>query len=657
MISEDAFSSEIDNFYNAGCNDAGSGQPPMVGDMDYEEKVAYMKGYNARKKMKLNLNEARTIGPIKINLLKRLVQTNPNMDNEKLISELPSEWFDIWEGAYTEIQRVINDEKTKIMYGESYQKENTNSKVIDAFLANTFSTINQRKVWGTEHLKIKYSYSGNNGWGVMNYLTWLLFRSDTTGRLYFNIQKYSRTTTKIQSYINMRIPPDTIKVRGDEMISITNGNENVGDREEEESYKRNESKENKMKYTLVEEKRPVNEMISPTNVSSNLDQRDTLDRISTSDIRLPENPTDEDRFMVQAQKTFKQRYGRKPDMKVKEEKDEVMRYFSRLTPNYRQDTQEKDGLQTFDDEKKVYKLVDSQTKTEKESTTKPQYRLKTEHIMDDDDPMKEPIEHEDGMSDCCGAQIKWGDICCECGEHCEAVFDDDVIEDTIENIDSHKEEPETAFFGNEADDYETDEFNPDHGFGELDRSEYRGNDYGLDESTEPKEFILVEEVNTNPEAEVIEPTKSYTITKLEDVHTLTEANLFNYLMQIINDPKLWKALGEWFTNSKNTKDVNTGIHEIMNGAKGIKNDYLTPALKALKTSVSDDEITQISDTLEALLIKDFTKDYAKPESKQSFIVALKDAIKKIGDTKSAEARQPAKPVAKPAEKAEITVEK
>ena len=32
-------------------------------------------------------------------------------------------------------------------------------------------------------------------------------------------------------------------------------------------------------------------------------------------------------------------------------------------------------------------------------------------------------DFEDGLSDCCGAQIIMGDICSECGEHCEAVVD------------------------------------------------------------------------------------------------------------------------------------------------------------------------------------------------------------------------------------------
>lgn len=25
------------------------------------------------------------------------------------------------------------------------------------------------------------------------------------------------------------------------------------------------------------------------------------------------------------------------------------------------------------------------------------------------------------VSNCCGAEVKWGDICCACGEHCDLV--------------------------------------------------------------------------------------------------------------------------------------------------------------------------------------------------------------------------------------------
>jgi len=40
--------------------------------------------------------------------------------------------------------------------------------------------------------------------------------------------------------------------------------------------------------------------------------------------------------------------------------------------------------------------------------------------------------YENGVeSNCCGTQIKWGDICCACGEHCEAVDLDEYENDEI----------------------------------------------------------------------------------------------------------------------------------------------------------------------------------------------------------------------------------
>lgn len=44
----------------------------------------------------------------------------------------------------------------------------------------------------------------------------------------------------------------------------------------------------------------------------------------------------------------------------------------------------------------------------------------SEDFIDDMD-----YDFEDGISDCCEARIIHGDICSECGEHCEAVGDFD----------------------------------------------------------------------------------------------------------------------------------------------------------------------------------------------------------------------------------------
>lgn len=40
-------------------------------------------------------------------------------------------------------------------------------------------------------------------------------------------------------------------------------------------------------------------------------------------------------------------------------------------------------------------------------------------------------EFEEGISDCCGAEVIWTDVCNKCGEHCE-VIKEEVEEDERE---------------------------------------------------------------------------------------------------------------------------------------------------------------------------------------------------------------------------------
>ena len=67
---------------------------------------------------------ARTIGKVKIKKLKELVnkvieEEHDNLFNmdisknaveEKVIDRVPEEWFDIWESAWSEINRIVQDE-------------------------------------------------------------------------------------------------------------------------------------------------------------------------------------------------------------------------------------------------------------------------------------------------------------------------------------------------------------------------------------------------------------------------------------------------------------------------------------------------------------------------------------------------------------------
>lgn len=62
----------------------------------------------------LNNNMARTIGKWNIKTLRGLIQfelkKNPNVSPETIVENLPDEWFDIWEGAYTEITNLVYEE-------------------------------------------------------------------------------------------------------------------------------------------------------------------------------------------------------------------------------------------------------------------------------------------------------------------------------------------------------------------------------------------------------------------------------------------------------------------------------------------------------------------------------------------------------------------
>jgi hypothetical protein len=75
-------------------------------------------------------------------------------------------------------------------------RSTTNMDVIDMFLNDSFPKDKMPK-WGTNNLKINKSA---NGWGLLNYSTWVAFR-DNNGNVYLNNQKYSQTTSVIQNGI------------------------------------------------------------------------------------------------------------------------------------------------------------------------------------------------------------------------------------------------------------------------------------------------------------------------------------------------------------------------------------------------------------------------------------------------------------------------
>jgi predicted nucleic acid-binding Zn-ribbon protein len=90
---------------------------------------------------------------------------------------------------------------------EEQINESSNEEVIDLFVNDNFphdkdeaSKMGIKRwmsVWGSENLKISKQ---NNGWALVNYNTPILFR-DSEGKIYFNTDKYSVTTSKIQNQI------------------------------------------------------------------------------------------------------------------------------------------------------------------------------------------------------------------------------------------------------------------------------------------------------------------------------------------------------------------------------------------------------------------------------------------------------------------------
>lgn len=76
----------------------------------------------------------------------------------------------------------------------------TNAQVIDMFVNDSFPK-DKKPVWGTENLRITKE---DNGWSLVNYYTPIMYRAND-GTMYFNTDKYSVTTSKIQNYIRAQV--------------------------------------------------------------------------------------------------------------------------------------------------------------------------------------------------------------------------------------------------------------------------------------------------------------------------------------------------------------------------------------------------------------------------------------------------------------------
>ena len=91
----------------------------------------------------------------------------------------------------------VEENKEEIELVESSKKiSTTHDQVIEMFVTNSFPK-DKKDVWGVTNLKI---VKKNNGWGLYNYLTPLVFRNDS-GEVFVDTSKYSMSTTTIQNKI------------------------------------------------------------------------------------------------------------------------------------------------------------------------------------------------------------------------------------------------------------------------------------------------------------------------------------------------------------------------------------------------------------------------------------------------------------------------
>lgn len=65
----------------------------------------------------------RSIGKVKIRKLKKLTadmwKKNNHVSENEVICNVPFEWFDTWESAWSEIHRIVGDELRDLTYNNS----------------------------------------------------------------------------------------------------------------------------------------------------------------------------------------------------------------------------------------------------------------------------------------------------------------------------------------------------------------------------------------------------------------------------------------------------------------------------------------------------------------------------------------------------------
>ncbi len=95
-----------------------------------------------------------------------------------------------------------------------YVKEASNYDVVKMFVDNSFPK-DKLPVWGTQNLKITKT---SNGWSLVNYATPLLYRKNGENKIYYNADKYSVSTSKIQTGIRSVLTDKDFETVSEEQI-------------------------------------------------------------------------------------------------------------------------------------------------------------------------------------------------------------------------------------------------------------------------------------------------------------------------------------------------------------------------------------------------------------------------------------------------------
>jgi len=89
------------------------------------------------------VNEARTIGAIKIKKLKALTtemwKRNHDVSEDEIIDKIPSDWWETWESADSEIRRLVSDTITDLTHNESVTPKKTQLEILEGKLGRPLS--------------------------------------------------------------------------------------------------------------------------------------------------------------------------------------------------------------------------------------------------------------------------------------------------------------------------------------------------------------------------------------------------------------------------------------------------------------------------------------------------------------------------------------